>query len=223
MRASKPTSKTRQAQSDIHGFYKLGRKSLKECPANADHNQKYGKLKSQASSFGVALEFLRKARAFADPKRGYTEAQFKRLCQACERAGFTMGTSFVVRLLAAPKGNQRLALQSKLIEERWSLSRLNQELAKRQQLQGRQGRRRRIPADPTSLLIQLQGICENWRRWQFHLERAPNSDKTGKVMEQKGMPKDLPKAIVESVIEVGEAIDKLKTEVAKQLTLSRQS
>lgn len=182
---SEPTpSEVQAALRRVRKFYDLGCKSLERSPGR----MQYGMMRDEASHFGLSEELLRKARQFADPEQGYTKDELRVIFAKCSKAGFPLGTTHVIRWLTIPK-RRRARIERLTITERWNLSRLEAEIALEFGSRKAGGRRRRIPADSLGILIQLEGLCDAWRRWCESLGRDPD-DK-----EKQRTDRDLPASV----------------------------
>jgi hypothetical protein len=155
----------------LREFHRIGRRSLEREPGKGTR----GTVARHAAEYRLNPDTMLKARKFADPVSGYSPAELEELCRACKGRNF--GVTYVIRLLSVPKdGGQRAALQRAVLENDWSTSRLDAEIARRF---GRRGRGGRLPsaakslADPTRLLVHLETHCETWRRLASRLSPAP--------------------------------------------------
>src|SRR5687768_14973244 len=76
----------------VRDFHQLGRASLGEQPGRLDLVRVEPRRELRSST---RVEMLRKARAFADPARGYTQAELEQLLAACAAHGYPIGVSHV--------------------------------------------------------------------------------------------------------------------------------
>ena len=196
----------RTALRRVRSFYDLGCKSLK---SNSGRMQ-YGMMKDEASRFGVSEELLRKARQFADPEQGYALQELRVILSQCRKAGFALGTTHVIRWLTVPK-RRRGRIERQTIAEKWNMSRLEAEIAKEFGSRRAGGRRRRIPTDSLGILIQLETLCDEWRRWRENLVREPDES------EQKGTEQDLPAAVRKRLSVVTQEFAALRALVTAEL------
>ena len=115
--AKDPTSDRRK----LEAFYRSGRVSLEK------HGKRmvYGKADSAAESANMGAQVLRDARAFA--RRVGSESEFRALIRQAEKARAMIGKTFVIALMAAPRGEW-----AKLIERagyrRWSAKELGRQI-----------------------------------------------------------------------------------------------
>ena len=153
----------------IREFHALGR----SLPKKTSHKDGYGAgmVDAEARKRGVNPDTVRKARQFADPVTGYSREELVKLClvlrevqttQDRSKASFTR--SHIVRLLSVQK-RERAELQNEAILNGWSTAELDSQIATRYGIRRDGGRRRRIPADETGRLANLEQMCESWRRW----------------------------------------------------------
>ena len=77
---------------------------------------------------------------------------------------------------------ERSALQKEAIENGWSFSRLDSEIARRYGPRREGGRRPRIPKDLTGFLTQVEGSCVAWERWHEELSRNPKEGEARHVL-----------------------------------------
>ena len=107
---------------------------------------------------------------------------------------------------------RRKALQKECIEEDWSTAELEREIAKRYGTRRAGGRRRTIPPDLTDFLVQLEGMCEEWRRWKEELSRDPAG-----VTEEHVFLTDLPDDLRTQIRAVSKRIRTLHRAVSEKL------
>jgi hypothetical protein len=101
--------------------------------------------------------------------------------------------SHLVRLLSVEL-DKRAALQKRCINKGWTRSELEAEIARRFGTRRQGGRRRKIPPDLTGLLIQLEHLCEVWRRWIVELSRD-REERNKKHVLLEDVPDNLRKQI----------------------------
>ena len=104
--------------------------------------------------------------------KGYTLKELNAVLSQCRKTGFPLGTTTIIRWITVPK-RRRARIERLTITERWNMSRLEQEIAQEFGSRKAGGRRRRIPTDALGILIQLEGLCDVWRRWNESLRREP--------------------------------------------------
>lgn len=150
-------------------------------PATVDRAAEYGTgvVDEKAKKAGMSADAVRKARQLVDPVAGYSAAEFAELCELVLRVqsrqdhrGPVFGRSHLCRLLSVTPRSVRAKLARKAIKEGWSMARLNRAIATRYGRRRQGGRRPSIPADREGLLVQIDGMCEQWRRWQQEMERC---------------------------------------------------
>ena len=189
-------------------FYEAGHRSLKDYP----ERMAYGVLKKFTDNGQIGqAEQQRKARAFAHPKSGYTKAEMQSLISRCEREGFAIGLSHIIRLLSIPKGADRTALQNAAIDGHWSPRRLDAEIRRSQGKKQKPGvgRRTRPPADTNEALYRLSRQCEQWRRLSSVL-----------LPVEKTASKLLPQALSGSLHAVSHQIAEFSSQVDRRLKRS---
>lgn len=219
--SSEPTpSEVQAALRRVRDFYDLGRRSLKDSPGR----MKYRSMGHEARLFGVSEEWLRKARQFASSEQGYTLKELKVIFAQCRKAGFPLGTTHIIRWITIPK-RRRARIERLTISEKWNMSRLEQEIAQEFGSRKAGGRRRRIPADSLGVLIQLEGLCDAWRRWNESLRRAlsPKDSSDKKAEEVKLMPSDLPIAVRKLLPVVTKRFAELQATVSKEIRKAKPS
>ena len=136
-------------------FYSIGQESLKDSPGRL----RYGEANKIAKRTKLHPELLRKARQVAQK---FPEDKFEELLSICEASGFAIGITHLMRLASVNKG--RAALITKMIDGRWSLRRLNNEIAKLQPSVEGRGRRRLVPEDAVGQIVVLKKECVRWQR-----------------------------------------------------------
>jgi len=147
-------------------------------------------------------EYLRKARQFGDPAKGYDRAELRVLCQAIRNnvatftsRGTTFGTSHVIRLVSVPKSaGKRAQLQSLTLAGGWSIDELDAEIRRRFGRRRQGGRRRREVTDRRGLLVQAELVTRSWLR-RFDQVNEQESTKRGKSTLLDRLPEPLRKAI----------------------------
>jgi hypothetical protein len=203
----------------VRAFHELGR----SLPVIASHKNGYGQgtVTAEAEKYGLNPDTVRKARRFADPVSGYTVAEVNTLCRSIrevqeEQDGAVFGRTHLIRLLSVPK-KQRAKVQTLAIENGWSTAELEAHIAARFGSRRDGGRKRRVPSDLPGVLVQLEGLCEGWRRWA---EAVVGDDSDRK---QRGVPKrvELPADLLESVLTATRAIADLHDEVNGELQTRR--
>ena len=193
----------RMALRRVRRFYDLGVKSLEGTPGR----MRFDRLRQKPPRFGLSEELLRKARQFADPEQGYTREELTAILSRCEKQGFPLGTTHVIRWLTVPK-RRRSRIERLTITNKWAVSRLEAEIAKEFGSRRSGGRRRQIPADSLGVLIQLETLCDEWRRWRENLVRKPEETK------EKGSDHGLPLSVRRRLGGVTQEIAELHAVVA---------
>ena len=151
---SRPKSLPAQMR-EVRAFYAIGQASLKDSPGRL----RYGEADSSAEDNNLHPEMLRKARQIAEE---FPEELMKRLLSRCKASGFAIGITHLMRLASVRKG--RAALITRMINGRWSLRRLNNEIAKLQPSMEGRGRRRLVPEDAVGQIVVLKKECVRWQR-----------------------------------------------------------
>jgi len=166
-----PTRRERvdHAVRAVRDFHAVGQRSLHAYPGRGP----YGTRAAEAETLGTSGEYVRKARAFADPERGYTRADLAALCRAVRARfdaftarGATFGTTHVIRLLAVPKaGGKRAQMEARLFAGGWSTDELEAAIRQRFGRRRQGGRPRRRVGDRPGLLAQADLVTRSWLRW----------------------------------------------------------
>lgn len=151
---SRPNILTAQLKR-ARAFYAIGQASLKDSPGRL----RYGEANSSAGDIGLHPEMLRKARQIAEE---FPEEEMRRLLSRCKASGFAIGITHLMRLASVRKG--RDGLITKMIDGRWSLRQLNNEIAKLQPSVEGRGRRRQVPEDAVGQIVVLKKECVRWQR-----------------------------------------------------------
>jgi hypothetical protein len=144
---------------DVRDFYAKGQRSQAVSPDRLG----YGEANSSARRRNLHPEMLRKARQIAQE---FPAEKFERLLTRCEARDFAIGITHLMRLASVNKG--RSALITRMIDGRWSLRQLNNEIAKVQPSMAGRGRRRLVPEDAAGQLVMLKKECVRWK----HLNQA---------------------------------------------------
>lgn len=203
----------------IRAFHELGR----SLPAKQSHKDGYGQgtVTVEAEKHHLNPDTVRKARQFADPVSGYTAAEVNALCRSIrevqeEQDGAIFGRTHLIRLLSVPK-KQRAKVQAAAIENGWSTAELEAHIASRFGSRRDGGRKRRVPSDLPGVLVQLEGLCEGWRRWA-EVVVGDESDQ----QQRKGRKRvELPTELFQLVLAATKAIADLHDEVNGELQTRR--
>jgi hypothetical protein len=215
--ASSRAAKVKAAIETIRRFYALGR----EIPPKLAHKQSYhqGVIRAEAQHRHINEDTLRKARMFTDPVEGYSRQELNELCRLIrevqsgqDEGKAIFGKTHVIRLLSVRPKRRRAALQKLAIKKGWSSAELEAEIARRFGTRRHGGRRRRIPPDRDDLLVQLEGMCEGWRRWQTELSREVEEGEEGHASLA-----DLPDTVRRQVKEAGRVLWRLHQAVVGAL------
>lgn len=216
-------SQTRRAQvasavKAIRAFHELGR----TLPAKAPHKDGYGHgtVATEAEKHDLNPDTIRKARQFADPVSGYTVAEVNALCRSIrdvqtDQGGPIFGRTHLIRLLSVPK-KEREKVQQSAIAHGWSTAELEAHIATRFGSRRDGGRKRRVPADVLGVLVQLEGLCEGWRRWAA-VVTSDGDDSQRRVRKRVELPADL----LGSVVATTKAVADLHDEVNRELQARR--
>ncbi len=203
----------------VRAFHELGR----SLPAKESHKDGYGQgtVAVEAEKHGLNPDTVRKARHFADPVRGYTAAEVNALCRTIrevqeEQDGAVFGRTHLIRLLSVPK-KQRAKVQTLAIENGWSTAELEVHIASRFGSRRDGGRKRRVPSDLPGVLVQLEGLCEGWRRWAEVVVGDESDDQQRQVRKRVELPTEL----FQSVLAATKAIADLHDEVNHELQARR--
>jgi len=170
---------------DVRAFYAKGQDSQEVSPDRLG----YGEANSSARNRNLHPEMLRKARQIAQE---FPAEKFERLLARCEARDFAIGITHLMRLASVNKG--RTALITRMINGRWSLRQLNNEIAKVQPSMAGRGRRRLVPEDAVGQLVMLKKECIRWK----HLDEAlaPNLKSQRVQQALKGVSRSIDSLMV---------------------------
>lgn len=203
----------------VRAFHELSR----SLPAKEPHRDGYGQgtVATEAEKHGLNPDTVRKARQFADPEHGYTVAEVNALCRSIrgvqnELDGAVFGRTHLIRLLSVPK-KERGKVQQSAIENGWSTAELEAHIATRFGSRRDGGRKRRVPADVFGVLVQVESLCESWRRWA---EAVVGDDRDAPQRNARKRV-ELPTELLESVLAATKAITDLHDEVNRELQTRR--
>ena len=156
----KTQRRVEQSLKDIEKFYAQGSESFER---NPERRMAYGGM-LEVQKRGTSPEMLRKARAFADPKVGYTRRELDRLIKDARHAEYALGFSHIIRLLSVPKGEARCRLEQLAIAGKWSRNRLDSEILKEfGQRRALAGRHAHTPDDAGEALVSIAKLCRRWK------------------------------------------------------------
>ena len=212
-------SQINSAVRTIRAFHKLGR----SLPPKTTHRKSYGQriIASAAIQHRLNPDTTRKARAFVDPQRGYSLDEVEALCRQIRKTqiyqkGSIFGRTHVIRILSVPK-NRRAKVQNLAIENGWSTAELESYIASQFGSRRDGGRKRRMAKDELGMLVQLERLCEGWRRWAesvvVEADDAPEHNVSMRV--------ELPEILLKSVMATTKVIADLHDEVNRELRIHR--
>jgi hypothetical protein len=210
------TDKVEAAVAKHRAFYELGQ----SLPPKGRHRDAYRQrvMVSEQERLGVNEDTLRKARAFADCGSGYTPQELEELFRLIREVQTSQDErlaiferSHLVRLLSVPR-RKRSALQKECIRKGWSLATLEREIGKRFGTRREGGRRRSVPHDLASFLVQAESVCETWRRWAEELSRDADE-----VDARHILMADLPSNLRKQIRVISQEVWKLHRDVVKEL------
>ena len=201
---------------EVRKFHTIGVRSLRNRPGRGALGE--GSINKEAASRGVGIDYLRKARVFANLESGYSPNELEALCQAIHSGfkkfvvrGTAFGVSHVIRLLSIPKTNRvRARLQTRTFAKGWSVGELDDEIRTTFGRRRKGGRPRHV-GDGGDLLVQLEAFCESWRRWHVRLQGKNEANRQRTPLD------DLPAEIREVVLRTAHAITKLHAVVKSSL------
>src|SRR5581483_4999772 len=99
---------------------------------------------------------VRKARVFADPEKGYTKKELRKLLALCRQHQAVFGLKHMIRLLSIPKGEgKRERLLRETIENGWSVTTLNEAIRATFGTRKDGGRAPHRPRSPEELLAMI--------------------------------------------------------------------
>lgn len=205
----------------VRAFHEFGR----SLPAKQSHRDGYrqGTVDAEAEKHGLNPDTVRKARQFADPERGYTVAELNALCRSIREVqegqdGPVFGRTHLIRLLSVPK-KQRAKVQASAIKNGWSTADLEAHIAAAFGRRRHGGRNRQVPPDLMGVLVQLEGLCESWRRWAAAVTPPDGDAPRQRDTERVRMPAKL----LETVASATRAIADLHEQVSRKLQTRRQA
>jgi hypothetical protein len=205
-----------EAVRAIRELHATGRK----VPPKQSHRDAYnqGTLEEAGEQLGLSTEAVRQARQLADPVAGYTAYELRDLCDLIREvqpdqddALPVFGKTHLVRMLTVPK-SRRAALQRSAVRGAWSTARLEAEIAGRFGSRRAGGRRRRVPQDADGLLVQIEGMCEAWRRLLAEVDADDGEENPGHAVLA-----DLPDAVRRQVRAAGRTLATLQELVTDEL------
>ncbi len=209
--------RTKQVGDAVRGikeFHAIGLRLPEKKPFRESYNQ--GAIQDAGKRVGMGTEVARQARQFADPQAGYTRDELLELCalisevQTAQDDGLPVfSRTHAIRMLSVPK-RRRAKLQREAIKNSWSTSRLEAEITAKFGTRRAGGRKRRVPSDAVGLLIQMEQMCESWRRLLQAVDlKEENLD--------HAVLTDLPHGVRRQVLVVGKALAALQEAVTDEL------
>jgi hypothetical protein len=190
-------------------------------PPKQPHRDAYnqGTLETAGAQLGLSAEAARQARQLADPTAGYTADELRELCDLIREVQPdqdddlpVFGKTHLVRMLTVPK-SRRPALQRVAVRGAWSTARLESEIAARFGSRRAGGRKRRVPGDASGLLLQIEGMCEAWRRLLGEVDVDAGDESPGHAVLA-----DLPDAVRRQIRSAGRTLAALHELVTEELS-----
>jgi hypothetical protein len=142
-------------------------------------------LKKKADELNVTEDEVRKAQKLVDPQQGYSQEEldqpFSHMRKQKRRRGEgrLFRRTHLIRLLSVDK-KHRPRLQKLALQNGWTVRQLQRAIAARFGPRTHGGRRRSIPETAEEFWLDIELMCESWRRWRHELERdPPTGDKSG--------------------------------------------
>jgi hypothetical protein len=189
----------------------------------------YGRrvVETMEEELGINQDTLRKARIVADEEKGYSRTALEKLCRLIREhqvsgEGAIFGPTHLNRLLRVPK-RDRDAFQAMAVKKRWSIDRLEAEIARRYGRRRAGGRKRRVAVDATLFLTQLDSMCVSWLRWREIVFPSPQKaddratpDRQEQVRARKRL-NSLPSDLVQLIAESCKAVERLHARVRAEL------
>ncbi|WP_439626998.1 hypothetical protein [Gemmata sp.] len=205
-----------EAVRAIRELHAAGRK----VPPKQSHRDAYnqGTVQVAGEQLGLSAEAARQARQLADPAAGYTADELRELCDLIREVQPgqgddlpVFGKTHLVRMLTVPKP-RRPVLQRAAVRGAWSTARLESEIAAKFGSRRAGGRKRRVPQDANGLLIQIEGMCEAWRRLLTEIDVDVGEENPGHAVLA-----DLPVAVARQVRAAGRTVAALQEVVTEEL------
>lgn len=205
-----------EAVRAIRELHAAGRK----VPPKQAHRDAYnqGTLEAAGEQLGLSAEAARQARQLSDPVAGYTADELRELCELIREVqpgqddGLPVfGKTHLVRMLTVPK-SRRAALQRTAVRGAWPTARLEAEIAARFGSRRAGGRKRRVPRDAAGLLVQIEGMCEAWRRLLAEVDVDAAEEQPGHAVLA-----DLPDAVRRQVRAAGRTLATLQEVTTDEL------
>jgi hypothetical protein len=174
-------------------------------------------IRRAARDLSINLDYAWKSLRFADPARGFSEAELEQLCKWVRRYRRIVGRAMIGKLLTVPK-RSRMTFAERMLREGWSLSELDAELARRYGRRKQGGRRPKMLENLKATLIGLDAKCLSWSRLADYLHQPRDTDPPGQRLVHL---EDLPDDVRRSIVKVDRAIRELRQVVGSHLVQFR--
>jgi hypothetical protein len=201
------------AIAEIRAYHREGR----FCLANTPKSGNYGKgfIVERCEQLGPSWNptKLRKARQFAAE---YAPNDLRKLVDLLKRYRPVFGITHVGILLTVSKVRVRTKLQRWCIDCNRSTAELEAEIKKRYGVRRQGGRRRAVGLDIDHVLVQLEGMCDTWRRWYLVVAPEQLPEGTQSILEQ------LPRKVQEGIGQVNRTTQRLAATVDGELQARRR-
>jgi hypothetical protein len=164
-----PFEEARAAAQSLHEFVAAGRESQwrldrweRDDPEAFRRRQRAATHRTEAERAGRKDGVLAKARQAA---REYTVQQVAALCRQIVASQAPFAAWHFQVALRLRKGARRDCLVNKAIQNGWSGRQMQDAVMAVNGRRAHVGRRPQVPTDAVARLVQLEGLCLNWRRW----------------------------------------------------------
>ncbi|MEI7686802.1 MAG: hypothetical protein WCL32_17420 [Planctomycetota bacterium] len=171
-------------------------------------------IEDHAARLHFTPDYIWKARQFADPRSGFSEAELDTLCEKLEsiQGGQdqdkpVFGRTHIMRLMALPTKEQKIHVAMQAIEKAWSIRVLMMEIRRRNEPLGLRGRRRSIPEDHDLFFVHLEGVCDKWRRWRNAIERNYNEAQERRKKQKDASPLSPCAKLMATIVEACKDLD----------------
>ena len=180
-RPERISDEVKHAIAKLREFYRHGQ----EAPVGRNHGQH--SIASAAKHAGYNEDTLRKARVFANPEVGYTQAELDELIDQLKShkysdKGWRFGRTHIIRLISVKNRAERKILQDEVVDRELTCSQLDRVIRQRYGSRKRAGRHRFLPTERTELLSEIDHECDSWSRlWQSFTRSEEGKSRLGQL------------------------------------------
>jgi hypothetical protein len=213
-----------EAVRGVRDLHQIGRQSLVARPDQGRSSE--GVAEDDARRFSLKANTLRKLRVFADPKRGYSQAELDDLCNSIRECwdkfaknGASFGQTHLLRLVGVSKSNrERARIQSRMFQHGWSTAALEDAIFQKYGRRGSGGRKAVLGTGVPGLLCRLDRLSESWLRFNAQVAERKNSEQPPAFKELPRNIRKLVTTITNNMRNINKTVQRLRKKQSAMAT-----